>query len=211
MTLYIKDTFKEKFSKLTTWQKYYNCIKHFRRKAIRINTLKISVNKCKQLLEEDFYLTSIPWCKEAFYIEGERRDIGNLEEHKKGYFFVQRPTSLIPSLVLDPKPTDTVLDMCAAPGGKTTHLAQLMNNKGAIIANEFFFNRVKELTINLQRCGVINTVVTQQDGKTLPPLGYDKILLDAPGVQEDVFVKTFTFWKLRSTGRDPVEINIRVW
>ena len=176
-----KQAFKEKYAQLTQWEAYEECIGHFRRKSIRVNTLKTSVSiVLKSLKEQGWKLTKIPWCKEGFYLEGERRDIGNVEEHKQGSFFVQRSTSLIPSLVLKPKSTDAVLDMCAAPGGKTTHLAALMKNEGVIVANELFRNRMRELLINLTRCGVMNTVVTQQTGDSLQGNKFDKILLDAP-------------------------------
>ncbi|MEK6903181.1 MAG: RsmB/NOP family class I SAM-dependent RNA methyltransferase [Nanoarchaeota archaeon] len=179
--LQLKDAFVEKFRQLTEWDAYIATIQQHRRRAIRVNTLKISVPDLKKRLEEQgWLLTSIPWCPEGFYITGERRDIGLLEEHQRGYFFAQRSTSMIPSILLQPKPTDAVLDLCAAPGGKTTHLATLMQNKGIIVANEPFPHRAQELMINLQRCGVLNTVVTQQFGEAITNKTFDKILLDAP-------------------------------
>tara|TARA_Y100000310_G_scaffold225672_1_gene227733 strand:+ start:23854 stop:24729 length:876 start_codon:yes stop_codon:yes gene_type:complete len=179
--MYIKQIYKDKYEQLTNWKKYETIINQFRRKSIRVNTLKTTVPKLeKELKKQGWSLTKIPWCKEAYYIEGLRRDIGNLEEHKEGHFFSQRSTSLVPSIVLQPKETDVVLDMCAAPGGKTTHLAALMKNKGAIVANEPVPTRRRELEINLQRCGVMNTLVTQQNGLTIKDVQFDKILLDAP-------------------------------
>jgi tRNA (cytosine49-C5)-methyltransferase len=177
----IKQSFQEKYSQLTDWEKYKKTILQFRRKSIRVNTLKTSVVHARNnLLDQGWALTPIPWCKEGFYIEGERRDIGNLEEHKRGDFFIQRSTSMLPALVLHPTGKDKVLDMCAAPGGKTTHLAALMKNKGSIVANEPFRNRVKELHINLDRCGVKNVVVTTQPGEKITGVRFDKILVDAP-------------------------------
>ena len=179
--MHIKEAFKEKYSRLTHWEKYKRTVEQFRRKSIRVNTLKSNVQKVRDdLLLQGWELTPIPWCKEGFYIEGERRDIGNLEEHKEGKFFIQRSTSMLPVVVLNPNSKDKVLDMCAAPGGKTTHMAALMKNKGHIIANEPFKNRMKELNINLQRCSVQNVVVTQQPGEKITGMQFDKILVDAP-------------------------------
>ena len=169
--------FKDRISKLTNFNEYEKITKQFLRRAIRINTLKISVKELKLRLS-NWKLTQIPWCKEAFWIEGERRDIGHLLEHQLGYVYVQEAASLIPSLVLNPK-EGIVLDMAAAPGSKTTHMAQMMNNKGLIIANDKNYKRITALSANIQRCGVTNTITTIQDARNMKGT-YDKILLDAP-------------------------------
>ena len=93
----------------------------------------------------------IPWCEEGFWIEHhkkERRDIGNLPEHSLGYFYIQEAASMIPPLVLDPKPNDVVLDIAASPGSKTTQIVQYMQNKGILIANDYTIDRMKPLSIN---------------------------------------------------------------
>lgn len=173
-----KKEFKEKYSRLTNFEEYERAIARFPRKCIRVNTLKISVEELKGRLEKKgYYLEQVPWCKEGFYIDD--RLIAKLEEHKKGYFFIQSPVSMIPSLVLEPRKEDLILDMCASPGGKTTHLASIMENKGLIIANEAINSRLTALIFNLQRLGVMNTIVTYEDGLKLKGK-FDKILLDAP-------------------------------
>jgi NOL1/NOP2/sun family putative RNA methylase len=176
MKLKFPEEFKRRISKLTDFKEYEECANKFLRRAIRINTLKIPVNELKPRLK-NWKLTQIPWSKEAFWIEGERRDIGHLMEHQLGYIYVQEAASLIPSLVLEPK--GTVLDMAAAPGSKTTHMAQLMKNQGLIIANDKNYRRITSLSANLQRCGVTNTITTIMDARNLKG-NYDKILLDAP-------------------------------
>ena len=126
----------------------------------------------------------VPWISEGFWITHEtgRRDIGNTIEHSLGYIYVQEPVSMIPPLVLDPQPGELVLDMCAAPGSKTTEIAQLMENKGILIANDYKGDRIAALGINLQRSGIMNTVVTLMMGHQFKKSGitFDRILVDAP-------------------------------
>jgi 16S rRNA C967 or C1407 C5-methylase (RsmB/RsmF family) len=93
---------------------------------------------------------------------------GNLLEHVLGYIHFQSLTSSIASLVLSPKPESFALDMCASPGGKTSHLAQIMNNTGLIIANEPDRKRNIHLSNNLSRLGALNTVVTGYQAQEFP-------------------------------------------
>lgn len=150
--------------------------------SIRANTIKISVeNLLKRFKEKNYELERMPWIKEGFWIKTE----GNLSkslEHNLGYFFIQNSSSMIPVLILEPKPGDVVLDLCASPGAKTTQIATMMENLGAIIANDITQKRLKALRGNLQRCGVLNTIVTQIRGEIFcrTDLKFNKILLDAP-------------------------------
>ncbi len=173
-----KEKFIERYSKLTNFEEFKKYSLSYLRKSIRVNTLKISINSLKKRLVK-LKLKKIPWCKEGFWVNA-TKNLGNLIEHTLGYFYVQEAASMIPAVVLNPKKNDTVLDMCAAPGSKTTHLANLMCNSGLIIANDPQFKRIKALAINLQRCGVSNTVVSLMDATRIKNLKFDKILLDAP-------------------------------
>ncbi len=174
----LKPEFIERYKKLTEFEEYEKYLNKFLRKAIRVNTLKTTVSRIKKDLGF-LQLKEIPWCKEGFWVESEKRDLGNLPEHKLGYIFVQESASMIPSVILNPGKKDIVLDMSASPGAKTTHLAQIMKNKGAILANEKNHDRIIALTSNLNRAGVLNTVVTLMDGREINEK-FDKILLDAP-------------------------------
>jgi tRNA (cytosine49-C5)-methyltransferase len=180
----IKENFKKHFSKLTNYDLFMKYSLSYLRRAIRVNTLKISVENFKKRLSEDWILEQVPWCKEGFWIKHKegRRDIGNLPEHQLGYFYVQEPASMIPPIVLDPKPGEFVLDMCASPGSKTTQLAQYMQNKGLIIANDYKGIRMKPLGLNIQRLGITNVVLTVMRGTSFFNKGFlfDKILVDAP-------------------------------
>ncbi len=151
------------------------------RKAIRVNTLKTSVPALVKRLHH-WELTPVPWCPEGFWIRHkheERFDIGNLPEHALGYIYVQDPASMIPPIVLAPQPGEIVLDLCAAPGSKTTQLGALMQNEGVLIANDVSASRLTPLGMNVQRCGLQNVVVTLRANTSLAPI-FDKVLVDAP-------------------------------
>lgn len=184
----IKDGFKERYSSLTNWQDFIKYSLSFLRRSIRVNTLKIPVEELKKRMEKDWTLTQIPWCEEGFWIDHKgkgdeyRRDIGNTIEHQLGYIYIQEAASMIPPLVLDAKPGEIVLDMCAAPGSKATQIAQYMQNKGILVANDFLGKRLAPLGINLQRVSALNSMITLMKGDWFEKSGieFDKVLVDAP-------------------------------
>lgn len=180
-----KKGFIDRYSRLTDFEEFKKYSLAFLRRSIRVNTLKISIEDLKKRLEKEWRLEQIPWCKEGFWIEhkkGERRDIGNLPEHSLGYFYVQEAVSMIPPIALDPKPGETVLDICAAPGSKASQIAQYMKNKGVLVANDYRGIRLAPLGINMQRMGITNCVLTLMHGQRFAKtnLEFDKVLLDAP-------------------------------
>ena len=178
-----KPKFIERYEKLTNFEDFKKYSLEFLRRSVRINTLKISISECKKRLEEKgWQLTQIPWCKEGFWVvhnEG-RRDIGNTLEHSLGHIYVQEAASMIPPIVLGPQPGDIVLDMCASPGSKSSQIAQYMENKGILVANDYKGIRIAPLGINLQRCGISNAIITLMEGRWFKDLRFDKILVDAP-------------------------------
>ena len=184
----IKEGFKKRYSELTNWEEFKRFSLSFLRRSIRVNTLKISVEELKNRMEKIWHLDPIPWCKEGFWIdhkgEGEeyRRDIGNTIEHQLGYIYIQEAASMIPPIVLEPKPDEKILDMCAAPGSKTTQIAQYMENKGTLIANDYMGKRIAPLGINLQRIASLNTIITLMRGDWFERSGieFDRVLVDAP-------------------------------
>lgn len=107
---------------------------------------------------------------------------GGSLEHHLGFYYIQALSSLLPVLALNPNSKDRVLDMCAAPGGKTTHLAELMDRCGVLVANEPHLGRRRILKASLSRLGVPNTLVTTLEGQKLPfaQESFSKILLDGP-------------------------------
>ena len=172
-----KEKFIERYSKLTDFKKFKEYSTKEQRKSIRINTLKISISEFKKNFE--YGLEQIPWCKEGFFVDSELRGIGNLFGHSMGYFYVQEASSMIPALVLNPKPGDVVLDMAAAPGSKTTHMSSIMKNKGLIVSNDNSYMRLRASNMNIQRSGITNAVITLMDGRFIKG-NFDKVLLDAP-------------------------------
>jgi tRNA (cytosine49-C5)-methyltransferase len=180
-----KPKFVERYSSLTDWEEFKVCSLSFLRRSIRVNTLKTTIAELKKRLEDKWTLKQVPFCKQGFWIEHakkERRDVGNLVEHSLGYFYLQEAASMIPPLALDPKPGEIILDIAAAPGSKTTQIAQYMQNKGLLIANDYTYERMKPLALNLQRCGVSNAIITLMQGQWFKKqnLEFDKILVDAP-------------------------------
>lgn len=183
----IKPAFEERYRLLlgARYEEFKVASLKYIRRAIRANTLKISVNDLKAHLEPRFDLEPVPWCAEGFWMavrNEERYDIGNTLEHQLGYYYVQDPASMIPALVLDPQPGELVLDLCAAPGSKSTQIASLMRNRGLLVANDLQGERLKALGINLQRCGVSCGLVTHMTGHGFRKAGiaFDRVLVDAP-------------------------------
>lgn len=153
------------------------------KKVIRINTLKISPKECLTRLEKKgFSFSKVKWCDYAFIVEGGKYPIGATPEYLLGYYYIQDSTSLVPVIELNPKPGQIVADITAAPGGKTTHISQLMENEGIVVASDINFQKIKALRSNVQRCGAQNVIVINADAHEICKSGlkFDKILLDAP-------------------------------
>ena len=198
----IKPAFRERYEKLTNWNAFIDVSLQFLRRSIRVNTIKSTIADVKKSLDtQGWNLTPVPWCKEGFFVEHrqQRRDIGNCREHGLGYFYVQEAASMIPPIVLEPKPEDIILDMCASPGSKATQIGMYMQNKGCLVANDITGVRLQPLGINLQRCGLTNSVITMMNGLSFRKGEYefDRVLVDAPcsgtGTIRKSF-KTFRIW-----------------
>jgi NOL1/NOP2/sun family putative RNA methylase len=153
------------------------------RTSIRVNTLKTSAGLVLyRMQKKGVKLEEISWVDDGYYADFNDSSPGASLEHMLGFYYVQGVPSMTAVSVLDPKPGDTVLDLAAAPGGKTTHIAQLMENSGMVIAIEQDRQRMLSLQSNIIRCGATNTMVLRGDARKLDELPFkpDKILLDAP-------------------------------
>ncbi|MBP2172599.1 NOL1/NOP2/sun family putative RNA methylase [Methanococcus voltae] len=152
-------------------------------KYIRVNTLQITPEELKKRLENKKIVLEDTFLDYAFKVISSPFSVGATPEYLYGYYFMQSISSMVPVIALNPQKGERILDMCAAPGGKTTHIAQLMNNEGMVFAVEVNKNRVRSLTSNINRMGLKNVVTMNTDSVNLKPeeLGlFDKILLDAP-------------------------------
>ncbi len=152
-------------------------------RSIRINTLKASEEELIPRLEKKgIKLEKIPWTKYGYFVRASPFSIGATTEYLLGYYFIQDATSMYACEALDPKHSDAVLDMTAAPGGKTTYLAQLMRNRGTIISIELNRERMKSLRSNISRMGAENVIAIRTNALKVREIGieFDKILLDAP-------------------------------
>ncbi|EAN32841.1 NOL1/NOP2/sun family putative RNA methylase domain protein [Theileria parva strain Muguga] len=152
--------------------------------TIRTNTLKTKrKDLAVSLINRGANVDPIgDWTKEGLVVHSSKVPIGATPEYLAGHYILQSASSLIPVLSLAPRPNELVLDMCAAPGGKTTHIGQLMNNTGILFANDSNKSRCKSLVSNIHRLGILNSIVCNYKGdelvRVLPKM--DRILLDAP-------------------------------
>jgi 16S rRNA (cytosine1407-C5)-methyltransferase len=161
------------------------------RKSIRVNTSKISTDEFIQRISGyNWQLTPIPWCADGFWLEREPEDekhkpLGNYIEHLQGLYYIQEASSMLPPVALASllSHCDLLLDMAAAPGSKTTQLANYLDPEVTLVANELSSSRLKGLHSNIQRCGLTNICLTHLDGRDFgerTPETFDAILLDAP-------------------------------
>ncbi|MEM1952718.1 MAG: RsmB/NOP family class I SAM-dependent RNA methyltransferase [Candidatus Caldarchaeum sp.] len=175
--------------------------------TFRVNTLKISQAECLELLAEDgIEATPIPYTEDGFYVKPPGT-VSTTLWHMLGYVYVQGPVSILITELLDVKPGMKVLDLCAAPGSKTTHIAAKLQRRGVVVANDVSRTRIKALASNMQRCGVVNGFITLSDGRCL---GYrhrrlfDRVLVDAPCTSLGIGSKDWSvlkYWTVRSSQR----------
>ena len=136
--------------------------------SIRINTLKIQIQDCKyQLRHEKINFRELSWCDHALIITHDKKDFFNSKFVTNGWCYVQNLSSLLPALILDPQPNETILDLCAAPGGKTMHLSALMNNTGTVIANDVSRPRLYKAQNLFDQYGVSNVETKLSKGEFL--------------------------------------------
>lgn len=167
--------------------------------TIRCNTLKVRRKDLAQLLiGRGANVDPLDkWSNVGLQVFESPVPIGATPEYLSGYYMLQSASSFLPVIALDAQPGERILDMCSAPGGKTTYIAANMKNTGCLVANEINKERSKALTANIHRMGVSNAVVCNYDGREFPGVmgRFDRVLLDAPCsgtgvVSKDSSVKT---------------------
>ncbi|RRJ64819.1 NOL1/NOP2/sun family putative RNA methylase [Paenibacillus oralis] len=157
--------------------------------GIRVNTLKINLDSFLKL--SPFALRPIPWCKAGFYVD-ERVKPGKHPYYHAGLYYIQEPSAMAPAELLNVSEGDRVLDLCAAPGGKSTQIAALLNGTGTLVTNDIHAERTKALAKNIELYGVRNAVVLNESPERIArafPHYFDKILIDAPCSGEGMFRK----------------------
>ena len=157
-------------------------------KGLRVNPLKCSAAEFEKI--SPFPLRPVPWEKNGFYADAEK--LGAHPYYFAGLYYPQEPSAMLPAPLLDVRPHERVLDLCAAPGGKGTQLAAAMQGEGLLVLNEPVFSRAQILSQNVERLGVKNSVVISEPPAKLAEFFgeyFDKILVDAPCSGEGMFRK----------------------
>ncbi|XP_045151950.1 probable 28S rRNA (cytosine(4447)-C(5))-methyltransferase [Echinops telfairi] len=167
--------------------------------TLRANTLKTRRRDLAQaLINRGVNLDPLgKWSKTGLVVYDSSVPIGATPEYLAGHYMLQGASSMLPVMALAPQEHERILDMCCAPGGKTSYIAQLMKNTGVILANDANAERLKSVVGNLHRLGVTNAVLSHYDGRQFPKVagGFDRVLLDAPCsgtgvISKDPAVKT---------------------
>lgn len=172
------------------YEQYLNTLDQPVYRGLRVNTLKISAEAFQSL--QLFDVQPTPFAKESFYIDAALSGVGNHPCHLSGMIYLQEPSATSAVSVLDPQENDWVLDLCAAPGGKSTQIAARLNNTGFLLSNEIENSRANILLSNMERCGVSEMMVTNASPAALCEQvkgWFDKVLVDAPCSGEGMFKK----------------------
>ncbi len=173
-------------------EEYEDYLRSFQEKRVyglRINTLKLSPEQWERM--DPFGTRKIPWVENGYYYEEEMRP-GKHPYYFAGLYYLQEPSAMTPGSRLPICPGDRVLDLCAAPGGKSTQLAARLNGSGLLVSNDISNSRAKALLKNLELFGVSNSVILSESPHRLAehfPEFFDKILIDAPCSGEGMFRK----------------------
>ncbi len=168
---------------------FENSYKERPRAGLRINTLKLLPEEYLELSCQE--LERVPWCSCGFYHDGSRVYSKNPLYHA-GLYYIQEPSAMFPAQVLPVEKGDRVLDMCAAPGGKSTALAAKLGGTGLLVSNDVSASRAKALLKNIEASGIRNSIVLTEDPSNLSgrfDQYFDKILIDAPCSGEGMFRK----------------------
>lgn len=177
--------------------------------TIRTNSLKTRRRDLAQtLVNRGVNLKPIgPWTKVGLQIFDSQVPIGATPEYLAGHYILQAASSFLPVVALDPHENERILDMAAAPGGKTTYISAMMKNTGCVFANDANKARTKSLIANIHRLGCTNTIVCNYDAREFPKVigGFDRILLDAPCSGTGVIAKDQSV-KVSRTDKDFMQI-----
>lgn len=188
----IPPDFENKFRNLMSpeeFDEFITALNDDRTAGLRLNGLKADLPAWNRI--SPFETRPVPWTRYGFYIKDDSRP-GIHPYYHAGLYYIQEPSAMFPAEVLKAEPEDRVLDLCAAPGGKTVALAASMKNRGFLLSNDINPKRIKALVKNIELCGITNTVVTNESPERLSEVYrgfFNKVLLDVPCSGEGMFRK----------------------
>ncbi|KAM0678044.1 rRNA (cytosine-C5-)-methyltransferase nop2 [Binucleata daphniae] len=194
---FLKEKIKNMFNKEEAVE-FFEKSEQPRPTIIRTNTLKIRrKDLAKLLIARGMDVDPLEWCTASLVVYKSNVPIGATPEYLTGLYTIQGASSILAVKNLDPQPNEKIIDMCCAPGGKTTHIAALMQNTGTLFAYDCSKVRLKAVVSNASRLGITNTLVICQDSRKTNDSLFDRVLLDAPCsgtgiISKDANVKTKT-------------------
>lgn len=174
--------------------------------TLRVNTLKYTLREIEDFFSQNnIEYEKVDWYENAYIIKNkDERYIKSLEIYNKGHIYLQGLSSMIPAIILEPKENEKILDLCAAPGSKTTQISNMMNNKGYILANEIDKIRYERLKYNIELQGANIVEVNNEDGRLLGKEHreeFDRVLIDTPCSGEGRFIlsdkKSYSSWSTK--------------
>ncbi len=192
----MKETLKDDFNE------YMENLDKTPYRGLRVNTLKAEVDFIRKNI--GFETNQTPFSNKGFYIDNNLKGVGNHPFHHSGAIYLQEPSAMSAVTVLDVQKGDKVLDLCAAPGGKSTQIAAELDGEGLLWSNEYISSRAKILASNIERCGVKNAVVSNADTSLIAENlkgFFDKVLVDAPCSGEGMIRReqnAITEWKIEN-------------
>ena len=158
--------------------------------GVRVNTVKLSPEEFEERRGRRY--EPVPWCPSGFYLQEELRELSKHPDYYAGLYYLQEPSAMAPAAILPVEPGDRVLDLCAAPGGKSTQLSARLKGEGLLVSNDISPSRAKALLKNLELAGADRAVVLSEAPYRLAarfPEYFDKVLVDAPCSGEGMFHK----------------------
>ena len=175
------------------WDSFLNSYRNGRYRALRLHPDKRPMDLLARLGMDE--KDAVPWARDAYYYSKEQAETirpGMHPYHEMGLYYIQEPSAMAPAMLLDAQPGECVLDLCAAPGGKSTQIAADMMDCGLLVSNEIHPARARILSSNIERMGIGNAIVTNADSELLAGrlvCCFDRILVDAPCSGEGMFRK----------------------
>lgn len=174
------------------YEEFLASFEHEKYQALRLNPLKKDdMSVITEKVKQTFQLQPVPWAENGYYYTKEDQP-GKHPWHEAGLYYIQEPSAMAPVTLLSPQPGERILDLCAAPGGKSTQIASAMEGEGLLVTNEIHPARAKILSENVERMGIRNACVLNETPEHLADIFeeyFDRILVDAPCSGEGMFRK----------------------